>query len=187
MSGGYVYGDKEPVEECGCCGGEARAEYCDVGIGYAQVSEFRCIECGATPEWKDGKSVWTEPERPSERGERVTGYLITASGNVHETTFEQDHQWLFDRMGTTQSREIANGAVRITNLEGFAIDLPPFMTQRARRALARIVKDAEWKWGSPYVMRWGAGRGEFMTRAELAVAVSKLPEAPAPAGPEFAP
>ncbi|RUU97855.1 hypothetical protein EOB36_25470 [Mesorhizobium sp. M6A.T.Cr.TU.017.01.1.1] len=81
MSGGYGYGDSEPVEECGCCGGLARAEFCDVGVGYAQVSEYRCTQCGASPTTvRDGAGryvvSWEQPSSPSSLGEVVTGYLI---------------------------------------------------------------------------------------------------------------
>lgn len=180
MSGGYAYGDPEPVEECGCCGGEARAEHCDVGIGYAQISEFVCVQCGASPEWNGGAMVWVEPDLPSGLGQRVTGYHITASGHVFETTFDQDHEVLYRRMRTSRSEQVSGGAVRITNLEGFAVDLPPFMSARAKRALSRVLKKADWSWGDPYVMRWGENRGEEMTRSALATAVSLLPEGSVP-------
>lgn len=174
--GGYAYGESPPVTECGRCGGEAHAEYCDVGVGYVQASEFMCSSCGAVPIREEGHTVWKSPPSPTVRGEAVTGYVVTAEGFVIETTFDHDHEWLFRRMGTNRSRLVSDGGVRITNLEGFAIDLPPFMSRRARRALARVLKAADWSWGDPYVLPWGADRGREMSRGELAAFVSRLPE-----------
>lgn len=187
MSGGYVYGESEPVEECGCCGGEARAEFCDVGVGYAQVSEFMCTECGAFPQERqaaDGTWTcdWVRPPSPSERGEHVTGYLVRENGTVFETTFDEDHAVLYARMRTSLSALLSRGAARITNLEGYAIDLPASMPAKAKRALGRVVKEIgrrEEGWGLPYVMARGWERGQEMTVAELMAEVSRLPESPA--------
>ena len=168
---GYAYGDKEPIEECGCCGGEARAEFCDVGVGYARVSVYRCTECGASP----GRGEWEVPPSPSSIGEIVTGYLILPSGSVLETTFDRDHQHLYRTMRTNLSLLLSRGAARITNLEGFAVDLPSFMSPRVKRALLRTLKNADLSWGLPYVMAAGAGRGREMSIYELMKEVSRLP------------
>lgn len=44
---GYCYGEPELTAECGCCGGEARAEWCDVGVGNVQITPFQCLDCDA--------------------------------------------------------------------------------------------------------------------------------------------
>jgi len=183
MSGGYCYGEVEPREACGCCGGEARAEFCDVGVGYVQVSEFACTECGASPEHRRSATgewivEWIRPPSPSECGMRVTGYLVRENGNVFETTFDEDHQVLYARMNTSLSGLLSRGAARITNLEGYAIDLPAFMPAKAKRAFGRVVKqiDAEGRWGLPYVKMAASTFGREMTRAELMAEVAGLPE-----------
>lgn len=188
MSGGYVYGESEPCEECGACGGEARAEFCDVGVGYVQVSEFVCTECGAVPEERRGADglwarEWVRPPSPSSRGERVTGYLIRENGSVFETTFDEDHQHLYAMMKTNLSRLLAKGSARITNLEGYAIDIPAFMPPKAKRALARTVREIgrhDSRWGLPYVKRADEQSGREMTHAELMAVLSRLPESPPP-------
>lgn len=183
MSGEYTYGEKEPTESCGCCGGPAYAEFCDVGVGMVQIEPYHCSLCGAV-EPSIG-SDWVRPPKPSERGERVTGYLIDEHGTAFETTFDDDHRELYARMRTSWSELRARGCVRITNLEGYAIELPPFMTARTRKALSGTLKvigeDAATvvggrrPWGPPYVLKAGEWRGAEMTHAELMSAVSRLP------------
>jgi hypothetical protein len=177
---GYCYGENQPTEECGLCGGEAHAEFCDVGVGMVQIAPFHCMGCGAelNPLGPDGQhlSGW-HLQRPSERGERVTGYYITHVGGVLEMTFDDDHDAFNRRMGTTTSRLLSEGWVRITKLEGYAIDLPGFMTSRSRRALLRVMKqiEAEDAMGDPYVMIHGETRGDEMPMRTVMSLVSRLP------------
>lgn len=169
---GYGYGQTAPVEKCGCCDGEAHAEFCDVGVGYVQIGPYACSECGATLD-RDG--AWKEREQPSDRGERVTGYLILPNGNVFETTWNEDHQYLYEVLNTSRSSILYGGGVRITNLEGYAIELPSFMTDRVRRALVRTLKQADERWGLPYVLPAGACAGRTMSRPEFMALVAGLP------------
>lgn len=177
---GYRYEDEQPVEECGLCGSEAHAEFCDVGVGRVQISPFHCFGCGAElePLGANGEhlSGW-HLIRPSDRGERVTGYYITHVGGVLEMTFDDDHDAFNRRMGTSTSRLLLDGWVRITKMEGYAIDLPTFMSAKTRRALARVMKDIETgdDLGDPYVRTHGHDFGSEMTRLSLMSAVSRLP------------
>jgi hypothetical protein len=178
---GYCYGEKTPTEECGICGGEACAEFCDVGVGMVQIGPFHCMGCGAqlNPLGPDGQHLpgWQLPSPPSSRGERVTGYYITHGGAVLEMTFDDDHDSFNKRMSTTTSRLLADGWVRITKLEGYAIDLPAFMTSKTRRALSRTLKviEAEEDLGEPYVKMSGETYGEFIPRIAFMSLVSRLP------------
>ena len=179
--GGFKYGEKEPTEECGHCGGEAYAEFCDVGVGMVQMSPFHCGDCGATlsPLLKDGTYAdgWVAAATASERGERVTGYYLTHKGHVIEMTFSEGHLEFNERTRTSTSGRLAQGWVRITNLEGFAIDLPGHMANKTKRVLSRVLKEIEdgQRWGTAYVLQSGDEFGREMTRAEIMSAVSALP------------
>lgn len=180
--GGYCYGESEPTEECGLCGGEAFAEFCDVGVGMVQMSPYHCMGCGASlnPRLSNGEYAdgWMMPEQPSERGEKVTGYYITPSGHRFEMTFHDGHQEFNYRIRTTTSALLSRGWVRITNLEGFAVDLPPHMSKPTRRALKKTLEDLdnERRWGNPYVLASGADHGEEMDWRAVMSLVSRLPE-----------
>lgn len=177
---GYCYGEASPTEECGLCGSDAHAEFCDVGVGMVQISPYHCMGCGAelNPLGPDGDHLpgWVL-SRPSERGERVTGYYITHIGGVIEMTFDDDHDAFNARMGTTTSRLLMDGWVRITKLEGYAIDLPTFMSAKTRRALSRVMKQIEAAddMGDPYVKVQGHEFGNEMPRQAVMSAVSRLP------------
>ncbi|MCS4089193.1 hypothetical protein [Rhizobium sp. BK176] len=179
--GGYCYGEAEPAEECGLCGGDAYAEFCDVGVGMVQISPYHCGDCGSSlsPLLPDGSYAngWVPPPTASERGARVTGYYITHVGHVIEMTFDEGHLEFDQRTGHTTSGRLYQGWVRITNLEGFAIDLPPAMSLKTRRSLAKIVKDIDTtqNWGVAYVMQSGSDRGQEMTRAQIMSVASRLP------------
>lgn len=190
---GYTYGEREPVEECPCCGGKAYAEFCDVGVGMVQIEPYVCSDCGTSEEHTvrvqqpDGSWRWTwqRPLRPSKRGENVTGHIIRPNGFIFEMTFDEDHAAFVRRMKTSMSALLANGCIRTTNLEGFCIDLPPFMTREARRALKKVLDEVSEKWGRPYVRRFGETFGRDMSRGELAAAISRLPFEPNGAGPSI--
>ncbi len=177
---GYAYGEQIPTEECGLCGGHARAEFCDVGVGMVQIEPFHCLDCGAelnplvNGEYLSG---WVLPPSPSSRGERVTGYYITSKGTPIEMTFEDDHDSFNRRAGTSTSELLWRGWIRITKLEGYAIDLPRFMTTKARRALGRVMKtiEAEDEMGDPYVKMQGEDFGAEMPRSSVMSLVSRLP------------
>lgn len=176
---GYTYGEQVPTEECGLCGGHARAEFCDVGVGMVQIEPFHCLDCGAELNpLVNGEHLpgWVLPAPPSSRGERVTGYYITSQGTPLEMTFDDDHDAFNRRAGTSTSELLRRGWIRITKLEGYAIDLPEHMTTKARRTLVRVMKiiDAEGM-GNPYVMRLGADRGTEMPLAMVMSFVSRLP------------
>lgn len=176
---GYTYGEQEPTEECELCGGEAVAEFCDVGVGMVQMSPFHCFDCGADLDpLVDGKRLngWVLPEQPSARGERVTGYYITPKGAALEMTFDEDHSEFNRRMGTSTSALLSKGWIRITKLEGYAIDVPQFLTTQSRRALGRVMKIIEADgMGDPYVMMHGENRGNEMPRRAVMYLVSRLP------------
>ena len=181
---GYCYGESPPIEEGGLCGSEAHAEFCDVGVGMVQISPYHCMGCGAelNPLGVDGNRLpgW-HVSRPSDRGERVTGYYITHMGGVLEMTFDDDHDAFNARMGTSTSRLLMDGWVRITKLEGYAIDLPPFMSARTRRALSMVMKQIEEAddMGAPYVKVHGHEFGSEMPRLAVMSAVSRIPVAEA--------
>lgn len=175
---GYCYGEPEPTAECGCCGGEARAEWCDVGVGNVQITPFQCLDCDAVLDpIVDGVRMegWIPAEAP--RAGAVTGYYVNDRGIVVDMTFDRGHAEYNALMDTTTSALLARGWVRITNLEGYAIDLPCFMTARTRRALSDLMKriDNEARWGLPYVMASGAQHGREMTYLEAMAIVSALP------------
>ncbi|MNU37789.1 hypothetical protein D3C71_264470 [compost metagenome] len=177
---GYTYGEQVPIEECGLCGGHARAEFCDVGVGMVQIEPFHCLDCGAelnplvNGEYLPG---WVLPAPPSSRGERVTGYYITSKGTPLEMTFDDDHDAFNRRAGTSTSELLWRGWIRITLLEGYAIDLPQFMSTKARRTLGRVLKtiEAESEMGDPYVRMQGEDFGSEMPRPSIMSLVSRLP------------
>jgi hypothetical protein len=176
---GYTYGERVPIEECGLCGGDARAEFCDVGVGMVQIEPFHCLDCGAelsplvNGEYLPG---WNLPPQPSSRGERVTGYYITVKGTPLEMTYDENHDVFNRRAGTSTSELLHRGWIRITKLEGYAIDLPKFVTSKTRRALARVMKIIEADdMGDPYVKMHGENFGNEMPRAGVMSLVSRLP------------
>jgi len=174
--GGYCYGEPEPVEDCPCCGGEAFAEYCDVGVGMVQIEPFRCSVCGAIESMQN--PGWEVPPKPSELGQEVTGYFINEKGYVFETTFRNGHAELFAAMKSSWPAQRAKGCVRITCLEGYAIDLPPFMTDATRRALSKTLKEIGERWGLAYVVEAGEIFGGMRTRSRIMSIVSRLPREP---------
>jgi hypothetical protein len=186
---GYSYSESEPTEECGLCSGTAYAEFCDVGVGMVQMAPYHCGDCGAelSPLGPDGKHLdgWVPARPASERGERVTGYYITHQGSAIEMTFDQGHREFNERTRTSTSSRLARGWVRITNLEGFAIDLPSAMTGKTRRTLARLLKEiAEAdQWGTAYVFAGSGHPGGEMTRLEIMTLVSSLPLTASDAAP----
>jgi hypothetical protein len=107
----------------------------------------------------------------------VTGFYITHTGFVIEMTFDEGHLEFNERTRTSTSARLGQGWTRITNLEGFAIDLPPTMSLKARRALSATLKhiDAVYTWGTAYVVQSGDDFGREMTRSEIMHVVSKLP------------
>ncbi|NTF17691.1 hypothetical protein G6L37_04710 [Agrobacterium rubi] len=107
----------------------------------------------------------------------MTGYYITHVGGVIEMTFDDDHDAFNRRIGTTTSRLLMDGWVRITKLEGYALDLPPFMTAKTRRALSKVLKQIEDtdEMGDPYVKLHGNQFGNEMPRQSVMSAVSRLP------------
>lgn len=176
---GYCYGDKEPLEECGLCGCEAWAEFCDVGVGMVQCGPYECTGCGAALNPLVGGQHlegW-HLIKPSDSGERVTGYYLTPRGGVIEMTFERGHSEFNSAKNTSTSALLTDGWVRITKLEGYAIDIPPFMSAKTRRALASVIKEIEIadNLGDPYVMFHGSDRGEFIPRMSLMAMVARLP------------
>jgi hypothetical protein len=182
---GYGYGEAAPVEECGFCGAPAYAEFCSVGVGMVQIEPFHCIGCSAVldPLGPDGDHLlgWHRPEPPSSRGVRVTGYYISHLGGIIEMTFDDDHDAFNRRAATTTSRLLMEGWVRITKLEGYAIDLPRFMTAKTRRSLGRVMKiiEAEDEMRDPYVKMQGDDFGSEMPRPSVMSLVSRLPTEPA--------
>jgi hypothetical protein len=187
---GYCYGEATPVEECGLCGGPAYAEFCDVGVGMVQIEPFHCIGCGGelNPLGPDGRHMpgWQLPRPPSSRGERVTGYYISHLGGILEMTFDNDHDAFNRRAETTTSRLLMDGWVRITKLEGYAMDLPRFMTTKTRRALGSILKtiEDEGDMGDPYVKMSGDNFGAEMPRQTVMSLVSRLPTQPSAPTPD---
>lgn len=180
---GYGYGDSQPKEECPCCGGEATAEFVDVGVGMVQCQPYQCDDCGAfqgsgppqrNPDgtWHHG---WTVLPKPSELGEHVFGHYITPKGYVHECTSDNGHSEMAKRRGTSQHGLRWDGWIRVTLQEGFAISLPPFVTREAASALREVVSGIEPEWGPPYVTHAGVTYGEEMALPRLMAAVARLP------------
>ncbi len=188
---GYAYGDSQPVEECPCCGDEAHAEFCDIGVGFQQISPYHCFGCGATegegpPFNPDGTRShgWSVPPRPSERGETVTGHYVNPKGHVFETTWKDGHAEFVRRRGTSQDALRHDGWIRVTNLEGFAISLPRFVTPAAARALREVVEGVQARWGLPWVTTWDDQRGREMSLPGLMATIARVPrEAPLPEVP----
>jgi hypothetical protein len=173
-------------EFCPCCEGIAKAEFVDVGVGMQQVSPFQCLDCGASEDIRvsyvdaDGITRWTWGQPSSPEPEKVTGYYINPKGRIFEMTFDDDHDRFCVAHSTTNGQLLHSGWVRITNLEGFAIDVPTWMTNETRRALRDVVKPLIETWSFPYVMPVGENRGEDMTLPQLMTLVSKLPNEPQP-------
>lgn len=175
---GYLAGDPEPTAECGCCGGEAVAQWCGVEVGMIQIAPFRCMDCGAQLDpIVDAERVtgWVPADEPAEA--RITGYYVNDRGGVISMTFDQGHAEYNDMMGTTTGGLLHRGWVRITNLEGYAIDLPPLMTARTRRALSELLAriEDERGWGVPYMKAMDEDRGREAHWTEVMAVVSRLP------------
>lgn len=178
---GFVHGEAEPTEECGCCGGEARAQWCGVGIGMVQIEPFQCLDCGALLDpLVDGQRVagWVPAEEPE--AARVTGYYIDDRGGVVPMTFDRGHAEYNDMIGATTSSLLSGGWVRITNMEGYCVDLPPFMTAKTRRALSTVLRDIEEQrgWGTPYMKAMAEERGREVHWTEVMAVASELPLEP---------
>lgn len=45
--GGFAYGENTPEQKCPYCGGRCHAEYCDIGVGWQQVTPHVCEKCHA--------------------------------------------------------------------------------------------------------------------------------------------
>jgi hypothetical protein len=154
-----------------------------------QIEPYHCIGCGAEldPLGPDRVRLkgWQMPRPPSSRGERVTGYYISHLGGILEMTFDNDHNDFNRRAGTTTSRMLMDGWVRITKLEGYAIDIPRFMTAKTRRALASVLKiiEDEGDMGDPYVKMSGDTFGSEMPRQSVMSLVSSLPKEPGEPSP----
>lgn len=48
MTGGYLYGEHEPTENCPYCGTVCRADFVDVGVGFQQCGPYHCDNCFAS-------------------------------------------------------------------------------------------------------------------------------------------
>lgn len=68
MSGGYVYGEKEPVEACPYCGKPCRADFVDIGVGFQQCGPYHCESCGAS------EIGPYDADRPLTDNEKKTGW-----------------------------------------------------------------------------------------------------------------
>lgn len=144
-----------------------------------QIEPFRCFDCGAVlnplvnGEYLDG---WV-PEESEIVTKRVTGYYINARGSVIPMTHDRGHAEYNEMIGATTGRLLHSGWVRITNLEGYCVDLPPFMTSATRRALSETLRliEHERGWGVPYVKAMADERGIEMHWAEVMALVSELP------------
>jgi|GEM_PF-6412524 len=179
---GYRYGDPVPIETCPCCGDDAHAEFCDIGVGMQQIEPFHCDSCGSTqgygPDFNpDGSRAhgWSLPSKPSDRGENVTGYYIRPAGHVIECTWKVGHKEIAERRNRSQSALRHEGWIRVTNLEGFGISLPPFVGAEAAIALSEVVEQVEACWGLPYVTTSDSDKGREMPLPELMRVVSRLP------------
>ena len=73
MSGGYAYGDNEPVEHCPYCNTVCRADFVDVGIGYVQCGPYFCDKCFAS------EIGPYDEERPLTKEEEKTGWYKPGS------------------------------------------------------------------------------------------------------------
>lgn len=180
---GYHYGDSQPHEECPCCGGQAFAEFVDVGVGMVQCQPYECQECGAVQGAEDPQRLpsggwshgWAVPRNAQDRDDAVTGYYVKPNGRIIETTWDRGHREIASRMGTTEWALRLQGWIRVTNLEGFAVSLPPFVGAAAAKALREVVECVEERWGLPYVSHTGNPRGAQMGLGELMSAVARLP------------
>jgi hypothetical protein len=175
---GYLVGETAPTAECGCCGGEAVAQWCGVGVGMVQIEPFRCMDCGAQLDpLVDGERAtgWVSAAEPAEA--RITGYYVNDRGGVISMTFDKGHAEYNEMVGATTGGLLHRGWVRITNLEGYAIDLPPFMTSRTRRALSDLLGriEDEKGWGVPYMKAMDEDRGREVHWTGVMAVVSRLP------------
>ena len=68
MSGGYLYGESEPIEPCPYCGTPCRADFVDVGVGMTQCGPYHCEHCGASEIGPHDK------ERELTEAEKKTGW-----------------------------------------------------------------------------------------------------------------
>jgi hypothetical protein len=81
MSGGYAYGEHEPVEKCPYCGAHCRADFVDIGVGMQQCGPYHCDNCGASEIGPfDDERVLTEAEKKS--GWYAPGAEPGSSANV---------------------------------------------------------------------------------------------------------
>lgn len=48
MSGGYCYGQEEPLQNCPYCDMPCHADFVDIGVGYTQCGPYHCDICGAS-------------------------------------------------------------------------------------------------------------------------------------------
>lgn len=99
MSGGYCYGESEPIEACPWCGTPCRADFVDIGVGYTQCGPYHCENCGAsersgndaarelTP--KEIETGWYGPgSEPSEHANVIAGKHV--SHRVMRDAYEQE-------------------------------------------------------------------------------------------------
>ena len=106
---------------------------------------------------------------------KITGYWITAEGVIYECTWKQDHDFVAPMVGDyLQSEALAAGWIRITFLEGFAIDLPSCMTPNLKRVFMGLVKDLMFEHSDPWVSLANDRFGSTMNRLALVKAVSLI-------------
>ena len=88
MSGGYLYGESEPIENCPYCGYPCRADFVDIGIGMQQCGPYHCERCYASeigPYDEDRelseaekKTGWYEPDSEPGTSANVIGGKVVS-------------------------------------------------------------------------------------------------------------
>lgn len=108
--------------------------------------------------------------------ENTSGFFILHDGRVITTTWDYDHAETADRLYGCSVLELVDaGSVRITFLEGFTIQLPPFMSDLTRRSLKAVVDQVQDEYGLPYVVHFDDTRGAEMPVSRPMASISSLP------------
>jgi len=107
MSGGYLYGEKEPYEHCPYCGHICSADYVDIGVGMQQCGPFHCVSCHASEigpyddsrplSVAEEKTGWYAPEsEPGSSANVLNGEHVHHEHmkEVYQRFFEGNEKWL---------------------------------------------------------------------------------------------